>query len=141
MQTTKGKSLVTMRNRYKYELKKADMETPIGKSMAVPDDSYTIKEILERHANGMIPAIGKDGMYDEDPDHDDIDLGELNRSDLAEKHEILEQTRSTHFKISEAKKKADEKDAMAKEAAKKAAIEKAAIDKYEADLKKQKGTE
>ena len=43
-------------------------------SMTVPNQSLTVKQILEKHVNGIRLSIGKVGIYDEEADIDDVVL-------------------------------------------------------------------
>ncbi|AXH77916.1 MAG: hypothetical protein [Microviridae sp.] len=72
-----------------YTMTKADMEHPSGKSLTVPDDTYTVQEMLERHARGL-PLAGRDGIYIDDSDIEDHDLEEFNRGDITDRHEMAE---------------------------------------------------
>lgn len=80
------------RNQYNYDPK---IDTGFSEykeqSMTVPDESYSIKDLLKKHRSGIPVNVERDGQYDDDPDHDDIDRTELLNMDLAEKAEILEQ--------------------------------------------------
>lgn len=101
-------------SRMNYELKSEFMEHPKGKSMAVPDDSYTIRELIERFQNG-IPLSQHMGNFDEnvegeEADHDDQDLEKFNKMDIAEQSEILREARE--LMLTEREKK--ERDLQAK---------------------------
>ena len=43
-------------------------------SMTVPNQSLSVKQILEKHVQGIRLSIGKEGLYDEDTDIDDVVL-------------------------------------------------------------------
>lgn len=73
-----------------FKLKPTDMEQPKGKSLTVPDDTYTVQELLERHARGL-PLAGRAGEYLEDSDIEDDDLEAYNRMDITERHERAEE--------------------------------------------------
>ena len=65
------------------------------KTLTIPDASYTIRELLDRHSRGMATEIGNAPQYpfDKDMDHDDVDLEELARMDMAERQKIVEETK------------------------------------------------
>ncbi len=44
--------------------------TPIGESCTVPDQSLTIKEILQRFTSGIDPGVVKDVIYEENSNID-----------------------------------------------------------------------
>lgn len=93
---TKAKSKYKLRSRYNFVLTKEDMETSTMKSLTVPDETYTVKEILEKSKNGLIPSLSGKAFYMENEmDHEDDDLDKFNRSDMQEKAEILERARET----------------------------------------------
>lgn len=60
------------------------VEHPSSISQTVEDDSYTIKELLQRFAQGNDPEINRLGVYDEDPEHEDEDFGKLSHKDIHE---------------------------------------------------------
>jgi len=70
-----------------FKLKPSDIEQPKGESMTVPDDSYSIKDLVKKFASGIDPAISKIPNYggDEDEvDFDDVDLRKAADGDLTE---------------------------------------------------------
>lgn len=129
-----------LRNRYDFKLKDTDMEYTKGKSLTVQDDSFTIKEILEKYTRGIDPMITKLGHFpDEEPDEDDMDLEKFNRLEIGEQNEIVKETmqkgKNAEKRLKEvqtAKEKAELEKAL------KAKIE-AETKKKEADLEKPKG--
>ena len=42
-------------------------------SLTVPDQSYTIQELLDRHIAGTMPPVSQDVFYEDDPNFDEID--------------------------------------------------------------------
>jgi len=61
--------------------------------MTVPGESTPIREMLRRHAGGIID-ISKErhGYYADDPDHDDEDFEKIARSDIYDQTNALEQS-------------------------------------------------
>lgn len=96
------KDLWPLRTQRQYVLLEKDMETPKGVSMTVEDDSYTVKQLLEKFARGIDPMISKVPLElgDEDATLDDMDLNEVQRMDLVEREELLV---SNETRISELK--------------------------------------
>lgn len=51
-----------------------DFEYPDPISVTIPDESYTIPEILEKYTKGIAPQVALHGFYESDtPDFDSID--------------------------------------------------------------------
>lgn len=42
-------------------------------SMTIPDEAYSIKDLLRKHASGQMPEVYREGVYDGAEDFDDID--------------------------------------------------------------------
>jgi len=83
-----------IRTPYKYRNYKRDKETPDSVSMTVPGESTPIREMLRRHAGGIID-ISKErhGYYgEEEPDHDDPDMEKIARSDIFDQQNAIEKT-------------------------------------------------
>ena len=49
-----------------YSETEISFEPVIGVSETVPDQSYTIRDLLERFASGIMPSVGQDGYYDDE---------------------------------------------------------------------------
>lgn len=79
---------------YNYKLTPARME-PISnlKSETVKDETYTIRQLVERAQQGLYPVTARESVWSENPNIDDYDLEKVHRMDLAEKQEVMEQTR------------------------------------------------
>lgn len=66
------KRTILRKGGYQFELFLRDLEHPKGPSMAVPDQSYTIREILDNFSRGMAlpvshnPVFGNDNIDGED---------------------------------------------------------------------------
>lgn len=82
-------------------------------SITVPNESYTIRELFNKHVRGQnLPAISREGYYPESVSHSSFDYEELSRSDLVDKQEYAEVMRETiekglkHEKETEKKKAA-----------------------------------
>lgn len=78
------KKLPVIQNSSNYELKDEFCETPTGVSLTVPDDSYTIRELLDRATKGINPMIERSGEYGEDPVFDDPDFEKILDLDYAD---------------------------------------------------------
>lgn len=67
-------------------------EAPVGESQTIPDQSYTIADLVKKMARGVDPAISKVpnfGGDDEELDFDDVDVRQAAEADLADSDEIL----------------------------------------------------
>lgn len=71
-------------------MKHEHMETVLGKSETVPDDTMSIKEIVERYTRGQrIPDnMMRSTINDPNADFDSYDLEEVARQDIADRHEL-----------------------------------------------------
>ena len=56
-------------------------------SQAVPDQSYSIKELVRRYKVGTAPPVQRQGYYDDDPSFEHI-MPDLQAMDIAEIHEL-----------------------------------------------------
>lgn len=87
------------------------------KSIVVPDQSYSLKEILQRFTRGESMPVLHEGRYDETTD---IDLEKVKHLDLVDKHELIQQQktfRAQHQEKETARLKAEaEKTAAAQKA-------------------------
>lgn len=107
-----------LRNSRNFTLTPADCEAGGGKSETILGDSYTVKEIVERFANGLSVSGGKAGVYLDNSDHDSIDLEKVNHLDLFEKEELAwEQAEKVKNLKGKAKKEQDDAIASHKEKA------------------------
>jgi hypothetical protein len=76
-----------------WRLRPHQKEHPKGLSQTVPDDSYSIKDLIRKFAGNLDPNITLLGEYngeDEEVDYDDLDVSAHNRSDLSEQQETRE---------------------------------------------------
>jgi hypothetical protein len=80
-------------------------------SMTVPDQSLTVREILERYVRGIAPSCAYDPLYDdrEDLDFDDANPAESPDFDLSDidSHERKLQSLAAELRNSKSKVKAD----------------------------------
>lgn len=73
-----------LRSQMTYEPQDKHNEHPVGKSMTVPDESYTIAEILQRSQNGLSTDLIHQGEYTLDTNSenfDDYDIEKLKQLD------------------------------------------------------------
>lgn len=56
-------------------------------SQAVPDQSYSIKELVRRYKVGTAPPVQRQGYYDDEPSFENI-MPDLQAMDIAEIHEM-----------------------------------------------------
>ena len=76
------------------------------KSMTVPDQSYTIREILERFTSGIAPPLMRESSYDEDDYITDENIDyERNFEDITD---ALSSSADIHRNIQEGKQRAKE---------------------------------
>lgn len=102
-----------------------DYEQPIGISLAVPEEGYTVRQILDRHQAGMsLDSISRKESYDSAVDFDSEDLEKLRDGDLVEQLEALEEFTARAQVMKDELEKADKarQDSAAQEAAEQEAI-------------------
>lgn len=68
---------------FKYD-PKIHGENPVGKSMTQPDMAFSVQELLQRFTHGSMPAVVKEGHYQEDADFDNYDRTRNGAYDLAD---------------------------------------------------------
>lgn len=66
-----------------------------GVSKTIPNETYTIRELLNKHTSGLMPEVGNEPIWQEEASHDSPDLQKLHRLDIVEKQ--IEQTRQTNI--------------------------------------------
>lgn len=65
-------------------------------SETIPNETYTIRELLEKHTRGVLPhGIHREGIYDENASLDSLDLPQTRQLDLVEQSQLIEQTKKT----------------------------------------------
>lgn len=80
--------LITQRD---FRLEAHHMEKILGPSMTVPDESYGVREIMEKFTTGLQPpGIMREGKFDPAADHDSDDLEKLKDLDLVERQQYSE---------------------------------------------------
>ncbi len=79
-------------NRFHY--KKSQFSKNTGASITIPGETYTIRELLIRHTNGLEPMVTKSPIWQENATHDDLDLQKTHSLDLTERDEIKQQQKS-----------------------------------------------
>lgn len=78
--------------RHPYQTTLQEYEHVDEKSMTIPDETYSIQELLTRHVRGMrIDEHMRQGQFDESADFDSLDLEKLRDDDLHEKELVLEE--------------------------------------------------
>lgn len=65
-------------------------EKPVGPGLTVPNDTLSIRQILERYTTGQ--PIGnvsqREPVWSENPTHDSLDLEELRRADMVDQDAV-----------------------------------------------------
>lgn len=76
-----------------------------GKSQTVQDESYTIRELLEKHTQGLMPNVGLNPQYDHDePTHDDDVTLRSPDFDLSDIDKMKEKVSTAKNKLQKAQK-------------------------------------
>ncbi len=90
----------------KRNFKPINFEKTSPKSQTVAGEVYTIKELIQRHVNGLMPNIGKQPIYDfEEAHHDDPTLFREPNFDLTDLDTIKQTIEKTHKYKQNIKKK------------------------------------
>lgn len=77
--------IINKSNYKKSRTKKDRFEENKGKSVVVRDDSYSMRDIMQKFANGMQLDVLHRPIYDgEDVTHDDIGMETIKKADLVE---------------------------------------------------------
>lgn len=59
-------------------------------SMTIPDETYTIRDLIKKHASGVLPPnLERESQYTEEASHEDLDLQYVQRMDMHDKQEII----------------------------------------------------
>lgn len=86
--TTKSKGeFKVQKMNYKYQAKTKEW----GESVVVPDETYTVREMLHRHANGINFDNVKTPFYEEQASFTTKSIAELQRMDITDKLQYLDQ--------------------------------------------------
>lgn len=123
-----------VRNSGNFAMRESDFEKVNPVSVTVPDESMTIKQIVDRFTKGQTMPIGdvKDPSYVPDVDFDSEDLEKVKDMDLHDLQEYRERLADQAYEIEEELKKRKE----AQEAKSKAEAEE--LEEIRAELKARK---
>jgi hypothetical protein len=77
-----------------YTRTKNSREIPSGTSQTIPDQSLTIKQILERHTRGLRIPDQMVGYYDSENDPLELNGTNIETLDLSQKYDILNRVRN-----------------------------------------------
>lgn len=101
------------RSRHNYKPLKSEQETTIGVSMVHPDQSYTIKELMELNGQGINVSRWKNGYYDGDIEEidmdDDFPLSKIQYLDLVEQAEQIDASAEMLYRAHEANERKQKK--------------------------------
>lgn len=87
-------------NKYKFKLQPKHKETPKGVSKTIQGETYSIRDLLEKHTKGILPpAIVREPIWSEDADHDSVDYESIQRMDRTIKDELKAQVRENSRKL------------------------------------------
>ncbi|AXH73310.1 MAG: hypothetical protein [Microviridae sp.] len=94
-----------------FKPKKSDMEQKNTQpSLTVPDDSYTVQELLTKHQNGLSLGIQRLGNFDLDNDeeHEAIDMNQYQQLEKTEREQIVAENYERRESAKAHKKRQDE---------------------------------
>lgn len=109
--STSQKTQYRLRSKIGYVPNAKEQESPKGISLTVPDDSYTITELLKRHEAGLGFGIQRLGQFDleDDEEHDSIDMNQYQQMDVTEKELLHKEVAETAGKAKKLKQLQQEK--------------------------------
>lgn len=81
-------------------------EKTVGASKTIPGETYTIRELLNKHTRGILPpGIDREPIYDNEPNFDSPDFQKINRSDINDKKQFQRETKEQQSELSNTIKK------------------------------------
>lgn len=83
-------------------------------SLTAPDMSYTVRQLLERFTTGIAPEVQRNGVYDENANHDNYDVTRDGDFDLADATAMKIELEARHNKRMEELSKLEKLKADAK---------------------------
>lgn len=100
------------------------MEHNDAPSLTVPNETLTLREILDKHTRGLVPPIERSGSFDPAADFDSDDLEKLRTADLSEVQDFmqsnldqaLEKKKAVDAELARRKAEKDAEDAELREA-------------------------
>lgn len=60
------------------------MENPQGPSRTIQGDTFSIKELIKRQANGFVDNVAREAQYAENATHEDIDIMKFQQLDIVD---------------------------------------------------------
>lgn len=116
--TIQDKEKLGYQLKHGWSFRKEFKEHPVGESQTVPDDSYTIQELIKKYASGLDPEISKLGQYngeEDEVDFDDVDYANEVRQDIAEVTEKMREAAQRQATLLQQMEEAKAKKAVEKE--------------------------
>lgn len=99
-----------------FQLQKKDVEINNASSMTIQDDSYTVREIMEKFAIQGETWDQKNSQFQEEVTHDSLDLRQVMNMDLVDRDELLSEAKikahNAALQLAEIKKKIDAENAL-----------------------------
>lgn len=80
-----------IRSCYTYDPTAEKYEENTMPSETCPDQSYTIRELLARFTSGTMPPVGREGVFDENPEFDAFDDAQRNDLELVDVYHMYEE--------------------------------------------------
>lgn len=87
--------LPRFRTKYPRQLDDYQGSNNSGVSLTIPNETYTIRELLNKHTSGIMPEVANQPIWQEEASHDSPDLQKLDRLDIVEKQ--IERERQTNI--------------------------------------------
>lgn len=87
-----------------------DFEINVGPSMTIQNDTYSLRDIIEKFSREYPHELERRGYYDIDDDSEDFDDVDITRNgdfDLSDAHDLREKIREKEQNMSSFRKKSD----------------------------------
>lgn len=87
---------------HEFRLGESDLEHPSSVSQTVPDQAFTVQDILDKYTQGVDIGNFREGVYDTgDADFDDVDLEKVPHMDQVERENLLDLTQQNQKQLNE----------------------------------------
>lgn len=83
-----------IRSRFNYEKMENPEISHKHKNMTIPGESYNLRDLVKKMKLGIMPPVERAAIWQENPEHSDLDLSKVHNYDLFEKQEVIQEQNS-----------------------------------------------